>query len=147
MIWRLALSGALAVVLAAAPSALAPARAADIPNLVGTWKPAGDDHAGVRLGTATEHSPRQETPTFDNPGHRWTLVIEEQKGRAFHSDGMSPQGSKQSLVGVVCRDGRRLVIATELGEAQGELVDDKLELCYVDHVPGRAAASCELYAK
>jgi hypothetical protein len=65
MIWKFALSGVSAVVLAAA---LTPACAADIPKLVGTWKPAGDDHAGVRLGTATQHSPRQETPTFDNRG-------------------------------------------------------------------------------
>ena len=147
MIMKFALSGVLAVVLAAAPGVLAPAHAADSPKLVGTWKPAGDDQASVRFGTANEHYPKQENAAFGNPAHRWTVVVDTQEGRAFHGHSLSPQGSKVPMVGVVRHDGRHLVIATATGEVQGEFVGDKLELCWVDHLPGRASVSCELYAK
>ena len=138
--------GLAAVVLAAAVGIASQAAAADPPNLVGTWKPVGDDYASVRHGGAGEHSPAHEVPTFGGPGP-FSLVIEAQEGRAFHGHAVSPKGVKETIVGVIRHNGQHVVIAVADGEAHGEFVGDQLEVCFIDHDPDRSVVSCRLLAK
>jgi hypothetical protein len=126
----------------------APAAAADIPNLVGTWKAVDGESVVVRFGAASEHTPEASTPTIVAPGGQaWTMVVEKQDGRAFHGHAMSPKGEKETFVGVVHRDGEHLVIAGDDGELEGEYDDGKLDLCWTDDRPGRAVVACSLFAK
>lgn len=126
----------------------APAVAADVPNLVGTWKSVDAESVVVRFGVATEHNPEAATPTIVAPaGQGWTLVIEKQEGRAFHGYGQSPGGKKDTFVGVVHRDGDHVVIAASDGELTGEIDDGKLDVCWTDDRPGRAVVACWLLAK
>ena len=138
--------GLACAVLAVMLGIASTAAAADIPNIVGTWKPVGEEHASVRHGAAGETSPAHEVPTFGGQTP-WSLVIEAQEGRAFHGHALPPEGEKETLVGVIHHDGEHLVIANDDGVAHGEFVGDQLELCWIDHDPDRSVVSCTLLAK
>lgn len=142
---RVARAAAAAVIVAAFAM---PATAADVPNLVGTWKAVDGEGVVVRYGAATEHNEETKAPTIVSPsGQSWTIVIEKQEGRAFHGHALSPKGKKETFVGVVHRDGEHVVIAGDDGELAGEIDDGKLDLCWTDDVPGRAVVACWLLAK
>jgi len=124
--------------------------AADPPDLVGTWKATGEANgaAGISLGAKSDHSPAAETPTFDDDGPSWDVVIKEQKGRAFHGVAKAPEGGEVELVGVVSFDGEELLISGTNYAVFGEVVGDgKIEFCYQDHRDDRAEVDCFVAAK
>jgi len=126
----------------------APAVAADVPNLVGTWKAVDGEGVVVRYGAASEHNPEEKAPTIvSSTGQSWTIVVETQEGRAFHGHAVSPNGKKDIFVGVIHRDGEHLVLSGTDGEMEGEFDDGKLDLCWTDDLPGRAVVACWLLAK
>jgi hypothetical protein len=133
--------------LCAGTFATSVAMAADPPNLVGTWKATGEAYASVRLGEANEHHPKYSDPNYGIPDHAWTIVFEEQKGRAFHGVSKSPKGHEEEFVGVVSFDGQRLLLAVAEGGIFAELLGDKMEWCYQDHQENRASVSCFIVAK
>lgn len=137
----------LAAVVAAALGVASPAGAADVPSLVGTWTPIGEDHAVARHGAASDHRPPVETPALGGTANLWTYVIEAQEGRAFHGYVLSPKGVKDTIVGVVPRNGQDVLMSHRDGEVQGEFIGDQMELCWIDRVPERATAACSLVAK
>lgn len=123
------------------------AMAADPPDLVGTWKATGESHGAVHLGDGNDHHPEYDEPTFGSLEHAWTIVIDEQKGRAFHGVARSPQGGEEEIVGVVRFNGKQLVIAGSVAGVFGEIFDDKIEFCFQDHDDGRASVACFVAAK
>jgi hypothetical protein len=123
------------------------AMAADPPDLVGTWKATGEAHASVRLGDGNEHHPEYDDPSFGAPEHAWAIVINEQKGRAFHGVAQSPKGIEEEIVGVVSFDAEHLLIAGDEAGLFGEVLGDKIEFCYQDHEDDRAGVACFIAAK
>jgi hypothetical protein len=121
--------------------------AADPPDLVGTWKATGESHDSIRLG-ASNQSPLAEEPTFQAEEHVWSIVITEQKGRAFHGVAKAPDGGEVELVGVASFDGEELLISGGTFGVFGEFVGDgKIEFCYQDHRDDRAEVDCFVAAK
>ncbi|MBZ8133891.1 hypothetical protein CLD20_11485 [Afifella sp. IM 167] len=123
------------------------AMAADPPDLVGTWKATGEATASVHLGAANEHHDAYDEPSFGSAEYAWTMVINEQKGRAFHGVAQSPKGAEEEIVGVVSFDGESLLISGDNAGLFGEVVGDKIEFCFQDHASDRAAVACYLTAK
>lgn len=124
------------------------AMAADPPDLVGTWTSTGEANASVSLGAAGEYSVATEEPSFDAAENAWSIVIAEQKGRAFHGVAKAPGGGEVELVGVVSFDGEELLISGPMYGVFGEFVGDgKIEFCYQDHRDDRAEVNCFVAAK
>lgn len=123
------------------------ASAAELPDLVGTWKLTGEMQASVRLGEGSEHYPEFETPNFGAPADAWSVVIDEQKGRAFHGYALSPGGKQEPIVGVVSHNSEQLLISGMEAGVYGEIVGDEIEFCFMDHAPDRAGVACWMGAK
>ena len=131
----------------AAALAIPVASAAELPDLVGTWKLTGEMHASVRLGEGDAHNPEYETPSIGVPADSWSVVVDEQKGRAFHGHALSPEGKQEAIVGVVSHNSEQLLISGMAAGMYGEIVGDEIEFCFIDHAPGRAGVACWMGAK
>ncbi len=137
----------LALAATAAAFSCGLALAADVPNIVGTWKATGEDYASVRLGAADDHNPQYATPTMGQPGDAWTIVIDTQQGRAFSGVAKPPKGDDEPIVGVISADGEHMLIAGNEAGMFGEFLGDKVEFCYQDQEPDRASVACFTAAK
>lgn len=134
--------------LGAGVLAASTAFAADPPDLVGTWKATGESYASVRLGDDNDHHPEYATPSYGEPGDAWSMVIKEQKGRAFSGAAVSPKGAEERIVGVISFDGDHLIIAGDEAGLFGEVLEgNKIEFCFQDHEDDRAGVSCYVAAK
>ena len=133
--------------LTAAALAVPMASAAELPDLVGTWKLTGEMQTSVRLGAESAHHPRYETPSIGVPADAWSVVIDEQKGRAFHGYALSPKGKQEPIVGVVSHNSEQLLISGMEAGLHGEIVGDEIEFCFMDHEPDRASVACWMGAK
>jgi hypothetical protein len=51
------------------------------------------------------------------------------------------------IVGVFRLDGKRFVTSTVRGSAAGELMGDRLEICWTDNIPDFIGASCTVYKR
>lgn len=123
------------------------AHADTVPSLTGTWQLAGEDFAAARVGSGSAYFDPLSKPSFGAPGQAFVFLIEAQEGRAFHGRATGPQGKSEALVGVIRFDNREILMSTENGTVQGRVVDDKLELCWVDAMPAWNAVSCGLFSK
>jgi hypothetical protein len=120
---------------------------ADVPDLVGTWRATEGSFAAVRVGAENDHHPKYPDPIFASPEHVWSIVIDEQRNRAFHGKSVSPEGREEPLVGVVTADGTHLIIAAEEAGLFGQVIDDKIEFCFQDHDSDRAGVACYIAEK
>lgn len=123
------------------------ARADSPPDLTGTWQLADEDFAAARVGTSNKYFDDLPKPTFGTPAQAFVYTIDAQEGRAFHGRATGPQGKSEALVGVIRFDNREILMSGDSGTVQGRLVDDKLELCWVDALPTWNAVSCGLFKK
>lgn len=117
--------------LAALLLVAAPALAADVPSLLGTWS-GEQEGAGARDGF-------KKGPV--------TLIVGEQQGRAFTGKVIYPQGAGEGsspFYGSIATDGRMVSIADEDGAAFGTVEGDTLQLCYVETGADAASACVEL---
>jgi hypothetical protein len=120
--------------------------AADPAAITGTWKPVGEP-SSARVGTSPGYFPKMDKPVVNQPGTGWTITIDQQDGRSFAGSSTGPNGKSQALVGVFRQDGKRFVIASEVGSGDGEMTGDGMELCWVDNVDNYAAATCGMYQR
>lgn len=128
-------------------SIAAPASAADTPNLVGTWKVAGEMPM-AHWGAGNEHGlDAVATPTAKMTTSDWTLVIDAQNGRAFYGHAVSPKGGKEMQAGVIRRDNKSVLIAGDTATLEGEVDGNEMELCYSDNVTGKAQVFCVVMVK
>ena len=109
----------------------ATAGAADIPNMVGTWKPTGES-AGARMGYSHAGWAAALEPVF-NPTPRPFVVVEKQNGRGLSGDDK--------------RDGKQIIVSTELGAATADVAGDEIEWCWQDHLPTVSVAVCDVMKK
>jgi hypothetical protein len=123
------------------------ALAADPPDLVGTWKSVPGTFASVRYGDGNPHHPDYDKPSYGAEGEVWSIVVEEQQGRAFAGKAMSPKGGAEQIVGVVSFDGQRLTIAASEGGLLGTISGNQIEFCYQDQEDGRAGVACYVAEK
>jgi len=107
------------------------AGAADIPNMVGTWKPTGES-AGARMGYSHAGWAAALEPVF-NPTPRPFVVVEKQNGRGLSGDDK--------------RDGKQIIVSTELGAATADVAGDEIEWCWQDHLPTVSVAVCDVMKK
>lgn len=129
-------------------SGVGQAFAADIPDLVGSWKPIPDTDVSVRLGAANAHSPEYAKPVFGDPAAAWTMIFEKQNGREAYGYALSPKGKKEPFVAVLNFKLDTLFISGLAWTSQGELIGDgRIEFCYQDQEPARASADCFVAAK
>jgi hypothetical protein len=133
--------------LTAAALAIPVASAAELPDLVGSWKLTGEMQASIHLGEANAHHPEYEIPSVKAPADAWSVVIDEQKGRAFHGHALSPEGKQEPIVGVLSHNSEQLLISGLNAGLYGEIVGDEIEFCFMDHAPDRAGVACWMTAK
>lgn len=127
--------------------AAAPASAADVPDLIGTWKDTGEMPL-AHWGAGNEHGLGESAkPTAKMVTGAWSVVIEAQDGRAFHGHATSPKGTKETLVGVIRRDNKTLVLAGDNAGLEGLVEGNEMELCFSDHASGKAHAFCTVMVK
>ncbi|MDQ0349357.1 hypothetical protein [Ancylobacter vacuolatus] len=125
----------------------ASARADTVPSLIGTWALADEAFAAARVGTSNKYFDDLPKPTFGTPDQAFTYTIEAQDGRAFHGVATGPQGKSEAIVGVIRFDNKEILMSGDSGTVEGRLVDDKLELCWIDSLPTWNAVSCGLFKK
>lgn len=105
--------------------ATGPAKAADIPNLLGVW--GSTDHEGITTGS--RHFPH-DTPGPHFVSGQFTLTINRQEGRRF--TGVKASGKhEEKIMGVIGYDGTTVHILEDEGQFTGHLLPDgSLELIY-----------------
>lgn len=120
----------VAVLAAALLSLVVPAAMADdVPQLTGTWKGKGE---GMMMNGG--HS----------LGNEVTLVISEQKGRAFRGEITYPrqgQPVSEPIVGTIDSDGDRIVFVGDRGYHFADYDDGRIEDCYVSDANGMAVCT------
>jgi hypothetical protein len=121
------------------------ARAADVPNIVGTWKPTGES-AGARIGDSHAGWAAASEPVF-NPAPRPFVVVEKQNGRGLSGYEVLPDGHKDPFVGVFKRDGKQIIVSTEQGAATADIAGDEMEWCWHDNLPTVSVAVCDVMKK
>ena len=119
--------------------------AADVPNMVGTWKPTGES-AGARMGYSHAGWAAALEPVF-NPTPRPFVVIEKQNGRGLSGYEVLPDGRKDPFVAVFKRDGKQIIVSTELGAATADVAGDEIEWCWQDNLPTVSVAVCDVMKK
>ena len=123
----------------------APAFAADAPKVIGTWVPVSFTSAHDGTGGVFQDA---EKPSFvKDAGEGWTLTIDAQDGPAFSGTDKGPKGNSGTVVGVFRMDGQRFVMATDSGDATGEVMGDQLEICWTDNIPNLIGAGCTVYKR
>ena len=122
--------------------AAGPARAADIPDLLGVWT--STDHEGITTGS--RHFPH------DSPGPhfvsgQFTLTIARQEGRRF--TGVKASGKhRENVMGVLGYDGTSVHILEDEGAFTGRLLPDgSLELIYTHDVGPSKAIGITRYVR
>ncbi|MDE1566652.1 hypothetical protein [Aquabacter sediminis] len=133
----------------AAVCLVAPAQAADVPNLVGRWTALETSGSSVVVTPMDQMSkPADPSVLASRPsGESWDVRIDAQDGRALAGALISKGGKEQTLLGTLRLDGKRLVIATDFSAGSGELEGDTMELCWVDLIPNYIATSCTVYKR
>jgi hypothetical protein len=96
---------------------------ADIPNMIGTWKPTTGVY--TRSGTETKKSP----PVFSQQPLQHEIRFLEQKGRVFHGVSKGTNGSELHLAGVIAKDGKSFIISADKGISTGTFEAGKIEYC------------------
>ena len=129
----------LAWILAAALTAATAAAAQNaIADLRCTWK--GESESIVLGGGNAHHA----TTAANEPELRslpFTLTIDKQDGRLFSGTFSSARGGSK-VVAVMSRSGA-IFLADADGFSNGTmLAPDRMELCYLKHVPEARIASC-----
>lgn len=113
-------SALLIVSATLAISFVAPAMAADVPSLVGTWKGPSD-------GVGTEDGFR----TGDV-----TIVVSEQKGRSFRAKILYPSDdgkeAGEDILGTIAPDGRNVYFVGDEGFHLSTLSGTTLDVCYLE---------------
>jgi hypothetical protein len=77
--------------------------------------------------------------------HRWIPFIAT--SGEFKCVRKGPKGKPGTLVGVFRMDGQRFVMATDTGDATGEVMGDQLEICWTDNIPNLIGAGCTVYKR
>ncbi|MGU3495687.1 hypothetical protein ACLBXM_16730 [Xanthobacteraceae bacterium A53D] len=116
--------------------------AADIPDMVGIWRPTGQT-AAVQLGDPVSGWSNDAPPTF-NPQPRPIVVIERQDGRGLGGHAVFGDGLKEPFVGVFRRNGTELMVSTIRGIAFADVEGDTMEWCWLDNLNNVAVASCDV---
>lgn len=115
-----------AIVIAAAALLAAPASAADVPQIVGSWK-------GAYEGASVEHG-------FLSGDY--TLVVTEQRGRAFRGEITYTEDGKASseqVAGAI--DGDRIVFAGDDGVNIARYADGVIHHCWASGEQGMAVCA------
>ena len=113
-------------------------------DLTGVWS--GKVEAGVSQGRQG-HEPEVVEPTFGNYELTFTLVIEQQEGRAIVGTWSSPNHSEQ-IFGVLRRDNVSLLLVDEDSYFDGTLLTPtSMELCLVETHADAMGAWCLLLEK
>jgi hypothetical protein len=129
---RMALAGAI---IFAAGTAMADQ------HLVGTWTTADSEGRGARVNS--DHGLGTGDALLGGADETWTLTIEEMEGSGFHAEWCSPN-SCEDVVGVIRADGETILMADEDGVFIGGMVDDQLEVCYLEPGEETRVADCHL---
>jgi hypothetical protein len=122
----------LATVVAFA-AAMGIARAASLPDMIGTWKPTGET-AAARLGDAVSGWPANTKPAF-NLQPRPYVVVETQQGHEIAGYEVFADGGREPFVGVFKRDGKELLVSTMKGIALVDMTQRDMEWCWMDNLP------------
>jgi hypothetical protein len=137
--WMIAVVGFVgAPVLAQTPAQ------GSIPDLRGTWK--GQSESVVfGAGNHPHHGSHQEGMTRFT-SQPFTMIIDKQDGRRF-SGTFSSGRHTETIIGVIPRDGR-IVMVDDDGYSFGTLLaPSRLEGCYAHLPAGARVASCTEFTK
>ena len=135
------LRGALlgSVVLAALAMAVAPSRAADIPNLVGTWKGTA---LAIHIGDNPYRKSTQAGPNMPANTIEMTITIGEQKDNRF-SGQATGGGRTETLIGAISPSNLGGVILDDDGQYLFTIRDSNtLDVCYSHQKPNDKVVIC-----
>jgi hypothetical protein len=135
-----------AVLLTASVCGLA--RAADAPDVVGTWT--RTEHQIAYVGQSSYYATRPDPAKMTNgadTGPTWIIKIETQDGRSFHGKMIAPTGKAEELVGAVRQDGKRFVFATASDSGSGEINGNEMESCWTGASPSFTVAGCGTFKR
>jgi hypothetical protein len=138
----LAAGGAILISLSAG------GRAADAPDVVGTWT--RTEHQIAYVGQSSYYATRPDPATMTNgtdTGPTGIIKIETQDGRSFHGKMIAPTGKAEELVGAIRQDGKRIVFATASDSGSGEINDNEMESCWTGASPMFTVAGCGTFKR
>ena len=117
-----------------------PARAQEVPSLVGTWK--GTAQAVTLGANPYRESTQQQTPIFSSREIEFTFTITEQKGNRF--SGSSSDGNRrETLIGALSPNNQGGIILDDDGQYLFTVRDrDTLDACYFHLNPSSKVVAC-----
>ena len=99
----------------------APAMAADVPDVVGTWKISNRRHA------ATSDNREQSVELAS-----LTITISRQTSDSFSGTVVGPKHKPEQIVGSFRRDGKTFVYSSAKTAGVGQVVGDEMQICRTD---------------
>ena len=99
----------------------APAMAADVPDVVGTWKISNRRHA------ATSDNREQSVELAS-----LTITISRQTSDSFSGTVVGPKRKPEQIVGSFRRDGKTFVYSSAKTAGVGQVVGDEMQICRTD---------------
>lgn len=129
------------VFIASFIAAALPARAADAPDLTGTWK--GTVEQAVMVGdTPYRTADPARKVTFADEPIEFTFIVGEQRGARFGGE-MSGRGKSETFIGTFHADGKTGVMLDDDGRYDFTLRDaNTIDLCYDHTKPGSKVIAC-----
>ncbi len=121
--------------------------AADMPNMVGTWKPVGGNQATALFLPSHDLKAKFQKPIVSSKELGWTFRIDSQDGPVFAGVALGPEGREKPIAGAFRPDGKHFVYATDNGSGDGEITGDTFNVCWTVSSEGFVAASCASYGK
>ena len=113
--------------------------AAEVPNLVGTWK---GINSGVFIGDNEHYKSKNQGANFVDPETEFTWQIETQKGNDFVGK-LSSKVASESFIGSISPNGKSAIAADEDGIHHLTIVDaNTLDLCYAHVTAKNRASTC-----
>ncbi|SNX27694.1 hypothetical protein SAMN06295945_0010 [Polynucleobacter meluiroseus] len=129
------------LVLAALTSSLALAQTA--PNIVGTWEAV----SAVSASGGTEDRQQRSVLSSKKDAAILKLTITTQEGAAFRGETAWQEGIKNVVVGVFQRDGKTIIISSDVAVGSGYVENNEMEYCSASVLTTKNRASCTILKK
>ena len=113
------------------------------PNLVGTW----DAVSAVSASSGTEDKQSRLVLSNKKDSAIIKFTISTQDGAAFQGETTWRDGVKNLVVGVFHKDGKTLILSSDVGVGTGYVVNNEMEFCSASVLTTKNRASCTLLKK
>ena len=112
--------------------------AQSVPNLKGNWEAV----SAVSASSGTEDKQARLVLSNKKDSAIIKLTITSQDGGAFQGETTWRDGLKNIIVGVFHKDGKTLILSSDVGVGTGYVVNDEMEICSASILTTKNRASC-----